>query len=166
MKEPRIIKIQEEYLEAILAIERLSFRDPWSFESFRAELEHPWSRFYLVGLPDRGQGLAEVHGYIICWLLPGDLHVLNLAVDQPFRRNGLARLLLERSLDEFAEAGGGLVSLEVRRSNLAAQQLYTSFGFREVGVRKGYYRFDHEDALVMARNVDGSAKGESFHAGT
>ena len=166
MKAPRIIRVQEKHLETVLVIEQESFHDPWSFESFRAELDHPWSRFCLIGPPDRGKGLKEISGYIICWILPGDLHLLNLAVGQPFRRQGLAKRLLEHSMNEFGEAGGGLVSLEVRRSNLAAQNLYTVFGFQVVGVRRGYYRNDNEDALVMARHVDESAKGESFHAGT
>ncbi len=67
-------------------------------------------------------------------------------------------MLLRSGLDDFAKNGGGLVSLEVRKSNLAAKKMYQAQGFRVVGCRPGYYRKEKEDAIVMAKKISGSRK--------
>jgi [ribosomal protein S18]-alanine N-acetyltransferase len=71
--------------------------------------------------------------------------ILNLAVDPAFRRRGVASLLVRRFLEDFA----GTVFLEVRASNQAARKFYEELGFRQVGLRRGYYPPDWEDAVVM-----------------
>jgi [ribosomal protein S18]-alanine N-acetyltransferase len=154
----RVVPMKEKYLDRILVIEKASFGDPWPPTAFLSELQHPWSWFRVAGKPDGASGVEEPHGFIICWMLPSDMHLLNLAVLPEQRRNGIGGLLLQGALDAFAEAGGGLVSLEVRPSNHAAQQMYHSFGFKVVGRRPGYYRRDHEDAIVMARRIKNTAK--------
>ena len=106
-----------------------------------------------MGPKGKNGGLRKLEGFTICWMLPGDLHVLNLAVAPDCRRMGLAGLMLNSVLDGFTRKGGGLVNLEVRESNLAAQQLYLSFGFKVVGRRPNYYRREREDAIVMTRLV-------------
>jgi ribosomal-protein-alanine N-acetyltransferase len=142
-----------EYLEQVLAVEKASFKDPWPAVSFVAEIEHPWSWFRVIGNGRRDGGLGRVYGFIICWVILTDMHLLNLAVLPERRRLGLAGMLLENALADFARKGGGIVNLEVRPSNLAAQELYRSFGFEEVGRRRQYYRRDNEDAILMARRV-------------
>jgi len=137
-----------------LEIEQASFRDPWPLGAFVSELEYPWSWFKVIGFPETVDTLKRAEGYIICWMLKRDLHILNLAVDPDYRRRGLVRFLVVRALIDFARKGGGLVSLEVRPSNSAAQHLYGSIGFQIVGRRPGYYRRDNEDALIMSRKVD------------
>lgn len=148
-----IVRMHRRYLDQILAIERACFTDPWPPEAFLAELEHGWSRFWLAGPPAPDGGLRVVEGYIICWMLHGDLHLLDLAVVPDSRREGIAKLLLARALREFARFGGGHVNLEVRPSNKAARSLYETFGFSVVGRRKAYYRNDNEDALLMGRVI-------------
>ena len=96
------------WLERVLEIERVCFKDPWPRSAFLAELEHPWSWFRIVGPGDRNGGLKKLEGFSICWMLPGDLHVLNLAVAPDSRRLGLAGLLLENVMDGFARRGGGV----------------------------------------------------------
>jgi ribosomal-protein-alanine N-acetyltransferase len=156
---PRIEPMRLEYLDQVLAVERASFKDPWPPASFLAEIEHPWSWFRVIGSGRTAGGLSRVDGFIICWVIVSDMHLLNLAVLPERRRRGLAGMLLENALVDFARQGGGLVSLEVRPSNLAAQELYLSFGFEKVGRRRQYYRRDNEDAILMARRVGEARRG-------
>lgn len=147
-------------LPAVEEIERACFIDPWPTSAFLAELKHSWSWFQVVQA-DEAEQKEQLRGYIICWMIPGDMHLLNLAVHPDWRRRGIGSALLNLAMNDFAGRGGGTVYLEVRRSNLAAQRVYRRLGFTEVGRRPGYYRRRREDALVMARWVGGRA-GEAL----
>ena len=144
--------MKRRYLDDVLAIERVSFADPWPPSAFLAELSHPWSNFNIMGRT-KGPEIKPIVGFVIAWVLPMDFHLLNLAVDPTFRRQGLARHLLQHVLDEFSYRGGGLASLEVRASNSDAQRLYQSMGFAQVGIRRRYYRDNDEDAIVMMQKI-------------
>ncbi|MFZ0589460.1 MAG: ribosomal protein S18-alanine N-acetyltransferase [Bryobacteraceae bacterium] len=126
-------------LNRIIDIERACFSDnPWNLAEFEtydclvAEIEGQIAGFLvsrqLVGNRD-GQGEREI---------------LNLAIDPAWRRNGIAKILLQQELRR-----GGSFFLEVRESNLAAQRLYESLHFRRVGKRPEYYSNPVETAIVM-----------------
>jgi ribosomal-protein-alanine N-acetyltransferase len=141
------------FLDQVVEIERRSFSDPWAPAAFESELTHPWAWFQVAG-PERPDGIPDpLEAFILCYLLPGDMHVINVAVDPLARKHGLGKKLLRYALDTFSSRGGGVVGLEVRVSNLAAQKMYNSFGFVTVGKRPGYYRKENEDALVMILQV-------------
>jgi len=146
--------MRPEYLGQVLGIEQASFKNPWPPAAFAAEIQHPWSWFRVIGPAKKTDGISRVDGFIICWVILSDMHVLNLAVLPECRRKSLGSALLQDSLADFSRQGGGYVSLEVRPSNLAAQELYRAFGFEVVGRRKQYYRSDNEDALIMALEVE------------
>jgi [ribosomal protein S18]-alanine N-acetyltransferase len=131
-------------------LERRCFGDPWSQASFREALQSPWS----FGLWAAG-GDDEVLGYLIARDVAGSGEVLNLAVAPESRRRGIARALLEAGLSALAARGADEVFLEVRESNVGAQELYRSLGFRAVGLRAGYYRHPKEDALVLRLGLGG-----------
>jgi len=97
----------------------------------------------------------EIWGYIIYWVVAGEMHLLNLAVHPTHRRRGIARALLTAALEEARSQGADVVWLEVRPSNAAALALYQSFGFEEIGVRPGYYSDNGEDALLYAFSWEG-----------
>ena len=143
-------------LEDVLRIERASFSDPWPASAFMSEVGTSWSWFRLAYRMNPEPLLA---GYLIAWLLPGDMHLLNLAVAPRLRRRGVATTLLEDALAEFASRGGGVACLEVRPSNTAARLTYEKLGFVGVGMRPRYYRRDGEDAMLMARRIDATAAG-------
>ena len=128
---------------AVTVVERQVFGDPWSEAFFHGELD----------LPQVHARVAEVAGalagYSLAWLGPGEGHLGNLAVTVEARRRGVARALLEDLLARARERGVLRLALEVRVSNFAAQALYRAYGFRLVGLRRGYYRDNGEDALVM-----------------
>ncbi len=90
-----------------------------------------------------------VVGYSCVWELEGELRINNLVVRADYRRRGLARWMLGRILGRAREGGCSTARLEVRTSNRAAIRLYEAHGFVEVGRRKGYYRAESEDAIVM-----------------
>lgn len=135
-------------IDDVYEVERLSYPTPWSRRAFISELTENAYAHYLVA---RSQG--QVVGYIGMWLILDECHITNVAVHPAWRRRGIGRLLLQSAI-EFAEAAGGKrITLEVRRTNLVAQHLYQSFGFRSVGIRRGYYTDNHEDAFIMIRET-------------
>jgi ribosomal-protein-alanine N-acetyltransferase len=131
-------------LEEVMAIERTSFSYPWSERFFLQELQVQCARTVLA------QTNGKVLGYVLFWLLPDEIDVHNLAVHGDYRRQGVGRFLLEQVIIEARRRSSVRVTLEVRKSNISAQRLYTSMGFSTTGLRKGYYSDDGEDALAMA----------------
>lgn len=136
-------------LEEIMAIEKASFSYPWSPRFFIQELKVPCARSLLAVVA------GKTIGYIIYWHLPSEVDIHNLAVHPAYRRQGIGRSLLQAVIDEARRNGLSQVTLEVRKSNEAAQKLYQSLGFIERGVRQGYYSDDGEDAVVMVLEFDG-----------
>jgi len=135
---------------ALVAIERRSFGDPWSEASFREALGASWS-FGLVA-----EGAEGIIGYLIAREVAGSGEILNLAVDPPQRRRGIALALLESGLTALRRRHAEEVYLEVRVSNAAAQTLYRRAHFVPVGRRRAYYRNPIEDALVLRRSLERS----------
>ena len=133
----------QEDLEQVAAIEKKIFSEPWSREGFAASLRSP-DTMYFVAL----QGEVIV-GY--CGLLRSfeEADITNVAVDVPCRRQGVARKMLEKLLEEGKAKGIERFTLEVRIGNQVAIRLYESLGFERVGVRKGFYVKPAEDALIM-----------------
>ncbi len=135
-------------IPAVVAIDRRSFPVPWSERSYRFELLENPAALLLVAEATGDPGRLVV-GYVGLWLLGEEAHISTLAVDPGYRRRGIGRQLLQAALDRATAAGAQAVTLEVRVSNAPAIALYRSFGFRQVGVRRGYYRDNREDALLM-----------------
>jgi ribosomal-protein-alanine N-acetyltransferase len=131
-------------LEQVLAIECSSFGSPWKREHFAFEIHENPSAVNRVAR--KGD---EVLAYACLHRLHGELKINNMAVRADHRRLGLGKWMLARVMREAARHGCTVVRLEVRPSNTAALRLYRGHGFREIGRRKGYYRAEQEDAIVM-----------------
>jgi len=131
-------------LPAVLPIEQVSFPVPWTQASFLHELHNPHGRLLAA------EWAGQVIGYLCCWLVADEVHILDVAVHPNHRRRGVGRLLLQATLADARQRGACSASLEVRRSNLPAISLYQECGFREAAVRRGYYQ-NGEDALLMVR---------------
>jgi len=144
-------------LDAVVALEAASFTNPWSREMLVRELEEPTAaRVYVLRLPD-----APVAAFCSCWVIGDELHVNTIAVDPARRRRGLGRALMEAVLAQVAEEGVTRATLEVRRSNLAAQRLYERLGFAVAGQRRNYYSHPEEDALILWRRSSAAEAGKS-----
>lgn len=133
-------------LDEALAIEQAVFSDPWPRQFFLEEIRHAGSR--AVAVRDRG----ILAGYLLAWRLDHEWHLGNIAVAPSHQRRGVGRFMLETLVREADAAGDVSITLEVRPSNFAAQELYRRFGFRAVALRRGYYQDNGEDALIMMRD--------------
>jgi ribosomal-protein-alanine N-acetyltransferase len=130
-------------LPQVVAIERRAFTSPWSLAMFVLELSKP-SGICLAAEVD-----GELVGYLICSRYDTVWHIMNVAVDPDLRRRRIATTLLETLIARVEREAQ--LTLEVRRSNAGAIELYERFGFRSAGVRRRYYQDNGEDALVMWR---------------
>jgi ribosomal-protein-alanine N-acetyltransferase len=135
-------------LPDILQIERLAFTTPWSQSAFLSELLENDRAYYLVAkIDDKPVGYAGV------WLVAGEGHITNVAVHLDHRHQGIGRQLM-LSLEALARVRQvQRMTLEVRRTNLIAQGLYNQLGFKGAGYRRGYYRDNNEDALIMWKDL-------------
>ena len=149
----RLRPARENDLPAILAIERVSFTDPWSRSSFATLLEQPRVYFAVALGPD-----DVLLGYVVARFVLDEAELANLAVAPDARGAGVGTLLLEGALDAATVRGTEAMYLEVRASNVSAIALYTSQGFVEISRRKSYYRKPVEDALVLRRTATPHAR--------
>ena len=134
-------------LDVVLAIEQESFSNPWTREMYLAELGHESISYcYVIR-----SGSGDVVGFCSFWRVLDELHINNLAVTPAARGRGAGTALLRYVLREGVRLGAHRATLEVRRSNTAAQRLYARLGFSVAGVRRAYYSNPIEDALVLWR---------------
>lgn len=131
-------------LDAVAAIEAATFPTPWSKDSFRQELERNVAARYLVAEKD-----GRVIGYAGAWVILDESHITNIAIEESQRGSGYGRVLTQALMQYLANLGADYATLEVRKSNIRAQNLYKSLGFIQLGVRKRYYEDNQEDALLM-----------------
>ncbi|MCD6299635.1 MAG: ribosomal protein S18-alanine N-acetyltransferase [Dehalococcoidales bacterium] len=89
-------------------------------------------------------------GFAGIWIMADEAHIINIAVREDHRRQGIGELLLISIIDLATELNASIVTLEVRTSNTAAQSLYHKYGFSQVGIRRGYYTDNREDAILMS----------------
>jgi ribosomal-protein-alanine N-acetyltransferase len=113
-------------------------------------------------------GDGVIAGFVAARALGPEAEMLNLAVDPKHRRQGVGRRLVEELHQRLRASGTERVYLEVRPSNLTAQQLYRSLGYAECGRRRNYYASNGEDALVLeillGTTSGDSAAGQSMPA--
>jgi ribosomal-protein-alanine N-acetyltransferase len=142
----------EQDIEALLIVERECFSHPWTARGFREALDPARGRSLILRAPhEPTDPVRGILGYCVFELVVDEMHIHNLAVRPPHRGKGLGRFLLRLGLELGARGGAREVYLEVRQSNWAALQLYRSFGFETVSLRRDYYDRPREDALVLRR---------------
>jgi len=141
---PSLGAMREQDLAEVMAIEDAIYSHPWTRGNFVDSLRAGYEcRTLRAG--------GELIGYFVLLAAAGEAHLLNLSVAAPHQRSGHGAVLLGEAMALARRLGARSLFLEVRPSNRPAQALYTRFGFRRVGVRKGYYpaRFGREDALLL-----------------
>ncbi len=143
-KESIIREMTVSDLSQVLFIERLSFRPPWSKRIFLEELTISAREYFVLEIQ------KKIIGYAGLSFILDEAHITTLAIHPRFRRKGFGELLLRFLIARARERGAAILTLEVRESNRAAQNLYKKFGFREVGKRRKYYLFPAEDAVIMS----------------
>ena len=146
-----IRRMTEDDLEAVYRIEQVVFISPWSRRAFLYEIKENQSAIPLVAVVDE-----KICAYVVAWTVTDELHIGTIAVDESLRRRGIATLLMDEIFKIALARQCNRAYLEVRRSNESAQKLYERLGFQAIGVRPQYYTPQQEDAIVMAKPLNGA----------
>ena len=184
----RVEKMRVRDIPQVVDIERQSFPSPWPARAYRYEVtQNRLAHYYVAtsqvshephdqteeepGLLGRLQTWTQrgnedrrhVVGYCGFWVVAQEAHISTIAVEPRYRRQGIGQFLLVTAIEKAMELDATLVSLEVRVSNLGAQNLYRKYGFRKVGRRPRYYSDNREDALIMtADHINSTAYQRLF----
>ncbi len=143
----QIVRMKEEHVAQIAALEQACFSMPWSYNSIFTELSNELS-LWLVAEEDE-----TVLGYIGSQTVVGESDMLNVAVAAESRRRGIGRQLVEALCDALRAEKSTCLTLEVRASNEAAKKLYESLGFQLIGKRPRYYTKPVEDAELYRKEL-------------
>ena len=143
MMDITISPLMQEDLTKVLEIEQETYSLPWSAKTFGDSLRQEYYHFLKA---ECGGELIGYCGYLRSF---ETADITNVTVRKDFRRRGAGEIMVRQLMEEGRRAGIERFSLEVRRSNAAAIALYEKLGFREEGVRRGYYENPREDALIL-----------------
>lgn len=135
--------MRAEDLESVARLEQTCFSESWSENLLRSGLDNRLDSYLVY------EELGTVLGYCVLRTLADEGEIQRIAVDPAFRRQGIARKLMESVAAVARMKGAREVALEVRESNVSARKLYESYGFRQEAVRRDYYRNPAEDAIIM-----------------
>ncbi len=130
-------------LEGVYEVSSLSLKETWSLNSIEKELNNKLAT-YIVCLED-----SKVLGFAGSWLIASEGQITNVAVHPNSRGKGIGKYLMKKLIFVLKNKGCTDITLEVRKSNIIAQNLYKSLGFKEEGIRKNFYEDNKEDAIIM-----------------
>jgi len=131
-------------VDQIFEVEKICFTHPWTREAYENELTSNQFATYFVAEDD-----GKIVGYCGVWVILDESHITNIGVLPEYRGQKIGETLLRKTM-LFAKLNNTKqMSLEVRVSNVIAQNLYRKLGFKNGGIRKSYYTDNYEDALVM-----------------
>ena len=133
----------EDDIDEVLNISDLSLKESWSRDSFFNELSNPVAKYLIAKVDDKVVGFAGI------WTVLDEGQITNIAVHPDFRNIKIGSALVEGLISNLNEWKLNSMTLEVRKSNIPAQNLYKKYGFKEEGLRKRYYSDNNEDAIIM-----------------
>ena len=132
-------------IDDVIAIEQSAYGNHhWSKDSFLSELSNELAKYFSVFNEEK-----KLIAYCGCWQILEEAHITNIAVAPEYRRRHIGELLLKTIIDECYKNMVKFITLEVRVGNISAISLYEKYGFKSLGIRKGYYQDNNEDALIM-----------------
>lgn len=143
----KIEKMDYSHIDGVYEVEKACFSDPWSLNSFRSEVENPLS-LWLVAMRD-----GKVVGYVGSQSVLDSADMMNIAVREDCRNQGVARELICALSEQLFQKGIRSLLLEVRVSNDPAICLYKKMGFVQVGLRPRYYHNPKEDAYILRKEL-------------
>lgn len=142
-----LVSMCENHIDEIAELEKLCFSSPWTKENLAEELENENSHFLAAVSDDN-----KVLGYIGVQEVCGEAYITNVAVHPEYRRMGLGESLLSRAGEDAKARNCQFISLEVRKSNTSAIELYRKQGYNVAGERKNFYSNPSEDGLIMTKS--------------
>lgn len=137
--------MNESHVNGVYNVSKECFSVPWSLDSINNELNNPLAKYIVA----QDLSTGEVIGFVGLWIIAGEGDITNIAVLPQYRNKGIASELLANLFKLCKTFNCENITLEVRYSNIAAQNLYKKFNFKEEGIRKGYYCDNNEDAIIM-----------------
>ncbi len=141
--------MEEKDLDEIMTIELESFTTPWTKESFKLEItDNKLAKYFIAEIDNK------VVGYGGIWLILDEGHITNIAVGKDYRGQGVGNEIIEALIVYCKIKQIRNMTLEVRESNIVAQNLYKKYGFLDCGIRPNYYADDHEDAVIMWKTIE------------
>ncbi len=143
-----IRRVQEQDLDEIALLEKQIFSEPWTKDSFLEAMARRGNIFLVATVEEK----IAAYGLLYGMLDEGEIPTI--ATNPIYRYRGIGEQLLLQLLQEAESQAIHHIFLEVRQSNLPAQNLYRKCGFKIVGQRKQFYRFPTEDAFVMAYYIE------------
>jgi len=147
MSDVIVRRMADRDLEEVATLEKQIFSDPWSYDSFKSDLNNEMA-LPLVAILDN-----TVVGYSCLYVVADEMQVGNFAISPDFHKRGFGKLLMNEVVRLALGRKCEFIFLEVRESNGAAQALYGSFGFKTVGRRNNYYRNPVENAIIMVKEL-------------
>lgn len=136
-----IENMKPHHLDSVVNIENICFANPWTRADLEAQLMLDTSHFVVATVDEK------VVGYMGLQVFCGEGYVTNVAVLPEYRRQGIAKMLIEKQLQNDMS----FITLEVRESNLPAIKLYEFCGFENVGIRPKFYTDPTENAIIMTK---------------
>ncbi|MDR2772268.1 MAG: ribosomal protein S18-alanine N-acetyltransferase [Elusimicrobiota bacterium] len=141
-----ILSFRQQHLDSIVKIEEDSFDDGWSARMFLSSMADKTIIFNILALDDGG-----VAGYCLYRVIDDEAEILKIAVDKDRRRLGYGAKMLDDIISFCLKAGVKKIFLEAGINNTSALNLYKSFGFKKISIRKNYYR--GQDAIVLEKTL-------------
>ena len=139
--------MNESHANGVYELSKECFAIPWTLESINNELNNPLAKYVIA----QDLSTGEVVGFVGVWIIAGEGDITNIAVSSKYRKLGIASNLLIKLFDVCKTFNCEDITLEVRASNIPAQNLYKKFNFKEEGIRKGYYSDNGEAAIIMCK---------------
>lgn len=133
------------HINGVYELSKECFSIPWSLDSISNEVENPLAKYVIA----QDLSTEEIIGYAGVWIVAGEGDITNIAVNPSYRKQGIASNILKKLFEVCKENNCSDITLEVRVSNIPAQNLYKKFNFKEEGIRKKYYSDNGEDAMIM-----------------
>lgn len=145
-----IRKIQESDIDVVVEINHLCFTSQWTKSMIQTELrDNEFGMFYVLEVE------GTIIGYIDFWITFETCQLASIAIHPAYQGHGYSRQLMDQMIVDANQACCETIMLEVRLSNIKAQQLYATYAFMEMNRRKGYYNDNGEDAIVLCKALGG-----------
>ena len=134
----------KENIDTVYEIDKTSSCYNWTKSMFLEELENKNSSFKILFLNN------TIAGYIIYHIVLDEAEILNIVIDNTYKRKNLGKYLLEQTINEISKQNIKTILLEVGEKNIPAINLYLKFGFEQYHIRKNYYK-NGENAILMRK---------------
>lgn len=141
----KLFPLELEYCEAVADIAKKCLPESWSLTGVRNVLQYEYNIYYVA----KSIATNEIVAFAGIMIVADEAELLNIAVLEEYRRQGIAQLLIDELLIQAQSRGAYRMLLEVRKSNQTAQSLYGKNDFHILAERRSYYSNPTEDALIM-----------------